>query len=295
MVNIRGILFMTMSMACFAVEDTFIKLLSARLPATQILFSVGYGGALITLVLAIVLNVNLADKILLNKHVISRTIADLFGALSFTSAMVLIPMSLLASILQATPLFVTLGAFVLLGEKVGWRRWLAIFIGFLGVIIILQPGYGSFQLASLLGLAAVLCLALRDVVTRDMSTEIPTLTVTFYACLAMGSAGFIAYPFFGPPIMPTTNEATILICAAITGLTGYFLLVLATREGDVSVIAPFRYSRLLFSLGLASLILGEELTLPILLGGLLVVSSGIYTFGRERASVKIQKSVNEKI
>lgn len=286
---------MMMSMACFAVEDTFIKLLSARLPATQILFSIGFGGALITLVLAIVLNVNLADKILLNKHVISRTIADLFGALSFTSAMVLIPMSLLASILQATPLFVTLGAAILLGEKVGWRRWSAIFIGFLGVIIILQPGYGSFQLASLLGLAAVLCLALRDVVTRDMATEIPTLTVTFYACLAMGSAGFIAYPFFGPPIMPTSYEAIILICAAIIGLTGYFLLVLATRKGDVSVIAPFRYSRLLFSLGLASLILGEKLTLPILLGGLLVVSSGIYTFGRERRLVKIQKSVNQKI
>ncbi len=286
---------MMMSMACFAVEDTFIKLLSARLPATQILFSIGFGGALITLVLAIVLNVNLANKILLNKHVISRTIADLFGALSFTSAMVLIPMSLLASILQATPLFVTLGAAILLGEKVGWRRWSAIFIGFLGVIIILQPGYGSFQLASLLGLAAVLCLALRDVVTRDMATEIPTLTVTFYACLAMGSAGFIAYPFFGPPIMPTTYEAIILICAAIIGLTGYFLLVLATRKGDVSVIAPFRYSRLLFSLGLASLILGEKLTLPILLGGLLVVSSGIYTFGRERRLVKIQKSVNQKI
>ena len=286
---------MMMSMACFAVEDTFIKLLSARLPATQILFSIGFGGALITLVLAIVLNVNLADKILLNKHVISRTIADLFGALSFTSAMVLIPMSLLASILQATPLFVTLGAAILLGEKVGWRRWSAIFIGFLGVIIILQPGYGSFQLASLLGLAAVLCLALRDVVTRDMATEIPTLTVTFYACLAMGSAGFIAYPFFGPPIMPTTYEAIILICAAIIGLTGYFLLVLATRKGDVSVIAPFRYSRLLFSLGLASLILGEKLTLPILLGGLLVVSYGIYTFGRERRLVKIQKSINQKI
>ena len=286
---------MMMSMACFAVEDTFIKLLSARLPATQILFSIGFGGALITLVLAIVLNVNLADKILLNKHVISRTIADLFGALSFTSAMVLIPMSLLASILQATPLFVTLGAAILLGEKVGWRRWSAIFIGFLGVIIILQPGYGSFQLASLLGLAAVLCLALRDVVTRDMATEIPTLTVTFYACLAMGSAGFIAYPFFGPPIMPTAYEAIILICAAIIGLTGYFLLVLATRKGDVSVIAPFRYSRLLFSLGLASLILGEKLTLPILLGGLLVVSSGIYTFGRERGLVKIQKSVNQKV
>ena len=286
---------MMMSMACFAVEDTFIKLLSARLPATQILFSIGFGGALITLVLAIVLNVNLADKILLNKHVISRTIADLFGALSFTSAMVLIPMSLLASILQATPLFVTLGAAILLGEKVGWRRWSAIFIGFLGVIIILQPGYGSFQLASLLGLAAVLCLALRDVVTRDMATKIPTLTVTFYACLAMGSAGFIAYPFFGPPIMPTTYETIILICAAIIGLTGYFLLVLATRKGDVSVIAPFRYSRLLFSLGLASLILGEELALPILLGSLLVVSSGIYTFGRERRLVKIQKSINQKI
>ena len=281
-------------MACFAVEDTFIKLLSARLPATQILFSVGFGGALITLALAVTLNVNLADKILLNKHVISRTIADLFGAFFFTSAMVLIPMSLLASILQATPLFVTLGAAILLGEKVGWRRWSAIFIGFLGVIIILQPGYGSFQLASLLGLAAVLCLALRDVVTRDMATEIPTLTVTFYACLAMGSAGFIAYPFFGTPIMPTTFEAILLVCAAIIGLTGYFLIVLATRKGDVSVIAPFRYSRLLFSLGLASLILGEMLTLPILLGGLLIVSSGIYTFGRERRLVKIQKSLNQK-
>lgn len=285
---------MILSMACFAVEDTFIKLLSARLPATQILFSVGFGGALITLALAVTLNVNLADKILLNKHVISRTIADLFGAFFFTSAMVLIPMSLLASILQATPLFVTLGAAILLGEKVGWRRWSAIFIGFLGIIIILQPGYGSFQLVSLLGLAAVLCLALRDVVTRDMATEIPTLTVTFYACLAMGSAGFIAYPFFGTPIMPTTFEAILLVCAAIIGVTGYFLIVLATRKGDVSVIAPFRYSRLLFSLGLASLILGEMLTLPILLGGLLVVSSGIYTFGRERRLFKIQKSLNQK-
>ena len=285
---------MILSMACFAVEDTFIKLLSTRLPATQILFSVGFGGALITLALAVTLNVNLADKILLNKHVISRTIADLFGALFFTSAMVLIPMSLLASILQATPLFVTLGAAILLGEKVGWRRWSAIFIGFLGVIIILQPGYGSFQMASLLGLAAVLCLALRDVVTRDMATEIPTLTVTFYACLAMGSAGFIAYPFFGTPIMPTKFEAILLVCAAIIGLTGYFLIVLATRKGDVSVIAPFRYSRLLFSLVLASLILGEMLTLPILLGGLLVVSSGIYTFGRERRLFKIQKSLNQK-
>ena len=285
---------MILSMACFAVEDTFIKLLSARLPATQILFSVGFGGALITLALAVTLNVKLADKILLNKHVISRTIADLFGAFFFTSAMVLIPMSLLASILQATPLFVTLGAAILLGEKVGWRRWSAIFIGFLGIIIILQPGYGSFQLVSLLGLAAVLCLALRDVVTRDMATEIPTLTVTFYACLAMGSAGFIAYPFFGTPIMPTTFEAILLVCAAIIGVTGYFLIVLATRKGDVSVIAPFRYSRLLFSLVLASLILGEMLTLPILLGGLLVVSSGIYTFGRERRLFKIQKSLNQK-
>jgi drug/metabolite transporter (DMT)-like permease len=226
--------------------------------------------------------------------VISRTIADLFGAFFFTSAMVLIPMSLLTSILQATPLFVTLGAAILLGEKVGWRRWSAIFIGFLGIIIILQPGYGSFQLVSLLGLAAVLCLALRDVITRDMATEIPTLTVTFYACLAMGSAGFIAYPFFGTPIMPTTFEAILLVCAAIIGLTGYFLIVLATRKGDVSVIAPFRYSRLLFSLVLASLILGEMLTLPILLGGLLVVSSGIYTFGRERRLFKIQKSLNQK-
>ena len=162
--NLRGIIFMMLSMACFAIEDTFIKLLSIRLPATQILFSIGFGGAFITLVLAVLLNVNLIDKILINKHVVSRTIADLFGALSFTSAMVLIPMSLLASILQATPLFVTLGAAILLGEKVGWRRWSAILIGFLGVLIILQPGYGSFQLASLLGLAAVLCLALRDLV-----------------------------------------------------------------------------------------------------------------------------------
>ena len=148
---------MMLSMACFAIEDTFIKILSARLPATQILFSIGFGGALITFLIAFVSRVNLADKILLNKHVITRTVADLFGALSFTSAMVLIPMSLLASILQATPLFVTLGAAVLLGEKVGWRRWSAILTGFVGVLIILQPGYGNFQIASLLGVAAVLC------------------------------------------------------------------------------------------------------------------------------------------
>jgi drug/metabolite transporter (DMT)-like permease len=76
MVNLRGILFMMLSMACFAIEDTFIKILSARLPATQILFSIGFGGALITFLIAFVSRVNLADKVLLNKHVITRTVAD---------------------------------------------------------------------------------------------------------------------------------------------------------------------------------------------------------------------------
>ena len=173
---------MMMSMACFAVEDTFIKLLSARLPATQILFSIGFGGALITLVLAIVLNVNLADKILLNKHVISRTIADLFGALSFTSAMVLIPMSLLASILQATPLFATLGAVIFSIGVAG------IFLNRKNIIVILMS-------IELILLAVNIILVSFSIFLYDLTGQIFTLFILTVASAvaAIGLAIIVVY------------------------------------------------------------------------------------------------------
>jgi len=201
--------------------------------------------------------------------------------LFFTSAIALTPLSSAASILMTTPLMVTMGAAIFFGEKVGWRRWTAIIIGFFGVLLILRPGFDSFMPASLLAVIATIFLAVRDLATRTMQIDISTTTVSIYAFLAMGISGFIAMPFFSAMVIPTSIEIVYLISATFVGVIGYYAIVLATRNGDVSVISPFRYSRLVFAMLLSIIILLERPDLVTLIGASIIVISGVYTFIRE--------------
>ena len=150
MENLRGILFMILAMAGFALEDLFIKLLSSHLPVSQILITLGFSGAAVFLIIALLTHEPILHRSLLTKPVIIRTLCELFAALFFVSALALTPLSSVVSILMATPLMVTIGAAVFFREKVGWRRWGAVMIGFCGVLLILRPGFDSFMPASLL-------------------------------------------------------------------------------------------------------------------------------------------------
>jgi len=272
---------MILSMAGFALEDLFIKLLSSHLPVSQILIILGFSGSLVFLITALLTRAPILHKDLLNKPLIIRTFCELFAALFFVSAIALTPLSSATSILMATPLMVTIGAAVFFGEKVGWRRWTAVIVGFCGVLLILRPGFDSFMPASLLAVISTLFLAVRDLVTRAMRFEISTTTVSMYAFFACGISGFIAMPFYSAVVMPAPAEILYLLSATFVGVLGYYAVVLATRDGDVSVISPFRYSRLVFAMILAVIILSERPDSLTLSGAVIIVLSGVYTFIRE--------------
>ena len=272
---------MILAMAGFALEDLFIKLLSSHVPVSQILIILGFSGTTVFLIIAILTNAPILHRDLLNRPVIVRTFCELFAALFFTSAIALTPLSSVASILMTTPLMVTMGAAVFFGEKVGWRRWTAIMIGFFGVLLILRPGFDGFMPASLLAVISTIFLAVRDLATRAMQFEISTTTVSIYAFFAVGISGFFAMPFFSAMVIPTSIEILYFISATFVGVIGYYAVVLATRKGDVSVISPFRYSRLVFAMLLSIIILSERPDLLTLSGASIIVISGIYTFIRE--------------
>ena len=284
MVNLRGILFMTLSMAGFAIEDLFIKILSETIPVPQILI---YVGVLATVILCTISKIKgiqiIHNGMYRNKYFIMRSFADMLGAVLIVTSISLMPLSTVSSILQALPLFITIGAIFLFNENVGWRRWSAILLGFFGVILILKPGLNGFNLSSIIVLIAVGCLAVRDLVTRRINKEIHSITVSLYAFILTIVGGIISIPFFDKFVTLTKYEWIIVLTISLFGTFSYFMLVLATRKGEISVIAPFRYSRLVFALILAIIILNERPDINTITGMFIIVFAGYYTILREKA------------
>ena len=282
MENLRGILFMILAMAGFAFEDLFIKMLSAYFPISEVIIILGFTGSIVFLIIA------LFQKDLLNKHVIIRTICELLGAVFFVTAIALTPLSSATAILQITPLLVTIGAVIFFREKVGWRRWTAVFIGFMGVLLIVRPGFEGFMPASIFALLGSLFLAARDLATRAMKVDLPSVTIALYAFIAFGISGILIIPFNSPMIIPTSNQMIYFIGASTFGVIAYYSLVISSRIGEMSVISPFRYSRIVFAMLLAIIILGERPDSLTLIGATIVVASGFYTFIRETVLNKPQ-------
>ena len=193
MENLRGILFMILAMAGFAFEDLFIKMLSAYFPISEVIIILGFTGSIVFLIIALFQKAPIFHKDLLNKHVIIRTICELLGAVFFVTAIALTPLSSATAILQITPLLVTIGAVIFFREKVGWRRWTAVFIGFMGVLLIVRPGYGGFMPASIFALLGALFLAARDLATRAMKVDLPSVTIALYAFIAFGILRYFDY------------------------------------------------------------------------------------------------------
>ena len=282
MQNLRGIIFMLLAMAGFAVEDSLIKVLSEHFPISQILLILGFGGMMIFVAIALAQGHRLFTQKLLSWPFLIRFFSDMFAALFFISAIALIPLSTASTILQAVPIIVTMGAALFLGQMVGWRRWTAIIAGFIGVLIVIRPGFDGFEPASILALLGVVFLAVRDLATRVMAPDLSTITVSAYAFLAMALAGVIALPFFAPLQQPDAVEWGMFLCTVILGGLAYVAVVIATRTGDIGAIAPFRYSRLIFAIIIAVIFLGERPDMPTMIGASVIVASGVYAFWRER-------------
>jgi drug/metabolite transporter (DMT)-like permease len=209
-------------------------------------------------------------------------IGEIGGTLTFLSAIAHMPLANAAAIFQALPLVITLGAALVFGEPVGWRRWAAIAAGFVGVLVIVRPGMAGFSEFSLLALSSVAFCTVRDLATRKIPTEIPSLFIALLTTLTVTSAGaVIMYPL-GGWTPPSARTIGLLAVAAVLLLIGYQCIISALRTGDISAVAPFRYTALLWAMLLGYLAFGDKPDRYMLIGAAIIVLSGLYAFYRER-------------
>lgn len=280
--NLRGILLMVASMAGFAIEDMFIKRLSGQLPLGQILLMLSVSGTPVFALVARRNGVRLWSRDLLQGAVVARNLGEMVGTLGFVTAITLTPLTSATAIFQATPLFVTVGAATVLREEIGWRSWAAMAFGLLGVLIVIRPGLSAFEPASLWAVLAVLGLSVRDVATRRVPASISSMHLAFYGFVAVGLLGAGALALSGGAVLPTALQGAILAGALFSGVGSYWAITEAMRVGEVSVVTPFRYSRLLFALVIGTLVFRERPDVATLSGAALIICSGLYTLNRER-------------
>ncbi|WP_377191354.1 DMT family transporter [Ruegeria meonggei] len=281
--NLIGSAWMIAAMALFALEDALLKGASAVLPIWQILVLFGAGGTVIFAAVALLRGGNLFHPDVLSRPMKIRVLFEIFGRLFYVLAITLTPLSSATVILQATPLVVVAGAALFFGETVGWRRWSAILIGLIGVVVIIQPTGDSFAALSILAVLGMLGFAGRDLASRAAPATLSTEVLGFYGFLCIIIAG-LAYRYWeGVPLQPLTLHAGLHVTGAIVmGTLAYASLMKAMRTGEVSAVTPFRYSRLLFGVGLGVVIFGERLDQTMWIGSALIVVSGLYILWRGR-------------
>lgn len=281
--NLRGAGIMVLAMLGFAIEDMFIKLLAGSLPIGQIIGLMATGGAITYALICRSMGLALFSRDMLTAPVLIRNFGELFGTVGFVTAIALTPISTASAILQATPLVVTLGAAVFLGEKVGWRRWSAILVGFVGVMLIIRPGMEGFDYLSLFTLQGVLGLAIRDIATRRIPKSMSSMQLSFLAFVVLIPAALILQSVNDTWwVAPSPTGWLLVGCSIVIGVIAYYGIVAAMRVGEVSFVTPFRYSRLLFALVVGFFVFQERPDALTLLGSVIIVASGIYTVWRER-------------
>jgi drug/metabolite transporter (DMT)-like permease len=221
-------------------------------------------------------------RTLMLKPVALRVVGEVGGTVSFLAAIVHLPLANTAAIFQVLPLAITLGAAVIFGEPVGWRRWLAIIAGFLGVLIIVRPGVEGFNVFALLALVSVAFCAVRDLATRRIPAPIPSLFITLLTTVTVTITGAAILVPLGGWTPPSTRALLLLALAAVLLLIGYQCVIMALRSGDISAVAPFRYSALLWAMLLGYLVFGDVPDAMMVTGASIIVLSGLYAFYRER-------------
>ena len=281
--NLRGAVLMTVAMFLFALEDMFIKLMAGAMPTWQIVLSLGLGGTAIYAVLILLRGQSLFTRRYLSFPVFMRCLGELIGTTGFVTALAYTPISSASAILQATPLAVTLAAAIFMREPVGWRRWSAIIIGFLGVLLVVRPGMEGFNALSLFAVIGVIGLALRDISTRGVHGLVSTYQLSFLAFLTLiPTSLMLGLVTRHTPVVPDMTLWVLIIGSIMFAALSYYAIVAAMRIGEVSFVTPFRYSRMLFALLVGFFVFGERPDAMMLLGAAIIVASGIYTVLRER-------------
>lgn len=286
--NLRGILAISAANLLFLINDTLIKLASPVMPLGEILFFRGLFATALLVPIVIAADVLKYAPLLWNASLFWRTLSEVFAAILFILALFNIPIANINAILQVVPLMVTACAALFLGEKVGWRRWAAILVGFFGVMVVIRPGLEGFDAWSLVALGSMLFITIRDLTTRTMPRGIPVLLVALVTAIAVALTG----PIYGLVAdetwaAPTWNSLLLVGGAAVFLIGGYMLAVDFMRHGDIAVVAPFRYIVILWAIIVGYLVWGEVPDEAMIIGTALIIASGIYTIQRERRIARI--------
>jgi S-adenosylmethionine uptake transporter len=280
--NMRGAVLMTLGMAAFTANDACMKALSEHLPFWQAVFLRGLAVCTVMGAGVVLLGqVRLRWPARVWGLIGLRALGEVGAAYFFITALFHMPLANATAILQALPLAVTLAGAVLFRERVGWRRWLAIAVGFTGVMLIVRPGAEGFTVYSVYALISVLAVTLRDLVTRRLPRDVPGSMVALTGAVAVtvfGGTGAVVTDW-----VPVTGQAALLLAGAIVFvLVGYLLSVTVMRTGEIGFVAPFRYTSLVWSLILGFLAFSEFPDGVTLIGGAIVVATGLFTLYRER-------------
>ena len=280
--NARGAIFMTIGMAGFVINDALMKLVAEELPLFQAIF---LRGSLTTLVFALIAwRIGALRLPQLNGDrwlIVARSLAECGATFFFLTALMNMPLATVTAILQAAPLTIALSAAVFLREPLGWRRFLAIVVGFVGVLLIVRPGPEGIDVYAVYALVAVCFATLRDLLTRRMPVTVPSML------LALSTAGavtlFAGLGTLGDEwVRPSQASFGLLGATVVFILLGYLLSIMAMRVGELGVIAPFRYTGLLWALVLGLFVFGDWPDGVTQLGAALIVGTGIFTLYRER-------------
>lgn len=279
--NRRGAAFMVFAMAAFAGEDAFFKAATQTVAPGTAMMGFGLIGACLFTLMALSRGERPMPR--LTRGLMIRSGIELCGRLFYSLALAFTGLGLTSAILQATPLMVVAGAVFVFGEKVGWRRWAAIVVGLIGVMLVLRPTGAGFEPAMIFALLGMAGFAGRDLATRAAPLTVTNAQLGVLGMSVMALAGVVVQTAsLSMPVLPDGAGALRILGAAVFGVVAYGSLTVAMRSGEVSVVTPFRYTRLVFALILAWIWFGEVPDGWMLAGSVLIVGSGLFTLARSR-------------
>ena len=290
--TVRGIYFMLLSVFLFSCMDALIKWAAQTHPIGQIIF---FRNLLAFVPVFFVLRRAGGFSMLRTQHLpghIARGLAGILSMICIFTAFALMPLADAVALSLSAPIFVTALSVPLLSEKVGFRRWSAVLVGFLGILVMTRPGLGVFQPAALLAVGGALFYALAVISIRRLSTRDPPATIVFYFTLFAAGAGAISLPFQW--VTPDALGLGLLVTIGLIGGIAQLALTQAFRLAPVALVAPFDYGALVFAVVFGYAFWGDVPDVFIIAGAAIVVGSGLYILHRETRLGRLRRTGAEE-
>ena len=276
--NQLGFLYMFLSVCTFSIMDLLVKW-SGDYPTGQVMFFRGFFGILPTYFLIPKDRLKTFYKTRRPKEHFFRCLMGLIALIAIIIALRELPLAVVVSLSYAAPLFITILSIFLLSEKIGVFRWLAVLIGFVGVVVISEPGFKEMNYLYLLPLVFCIGMAFVTITIRKLSTTEPIWLISIFFSIIILIASLITIPLGW--IMPTFKDFILLALIGITGGSANLFLTQSYKLSEVSLVAPLKYLSLIFAIFFGYLIWNEIPTLKTLIGASLVVLSSLIIFRRE--------------